>query len=198
MGSEQLNALRQKVNEYNYLMVVVIMVLMFLAYTTHGRVSALETFHADALEGAGMARNPYANDVRYQTYLTDGGGGTQSGGNSFDQSSVYSSHKKGGETFLGGGEPPVLYDIGSVRQARALRSRHGLLRDAAGNPVLDAQGNTIRAKQTSAERIAEYGYNVNATGAAKSEPMWAPVSQEGMWAAANPEGMTDDQLLALD
>jgi hypothetical protein len=145
----------------------------------------------DDLKREGFA-NPYA--ARPLQSRSDQAGGSQPGLSSWGIPPSASSASED-ESFLGGVEAPVFYDIGSVRAARTSRGgKTGVLRDADGNPVMDADGNVILASKkgqylTSAQQ--------RAYGRSAKEGMWAPVN-EGMWTpVAEPkvENMSDEDLI---
>jgi hypothetical protein len=220
MSEQQILQLQQS---FQYALVVVLVLVLFVWYHLSGRLSMLEKKHqvtSDVLEGmCDCGGNPYAN-----TAFRNGGGyiasdsivGSQPGSNGF--SDERTGKKSSG--FFGGGEAPVFYDIGDVRAARTTRGwSTGYATDAAGNPVYDAAGNPVMAAKAgdyksmqrrkalyggpnmknnmdmTDTRMQDAGYFKNAAGnwQIKAEGMWTPASSEGMWSAVNTESFKSDE-----
>jgi hypothetical protein len=97
--------------------------------------------------------------------------------------------------FMGsGGEPPVFYDVGDVRAARATRGwSTGVLTDSAGNPVYGKDGKPVMASKAGdykslARRKALY----KGSTTSGSEGMFVP-TKEGLWSPN--EGFKSDEEL---
>ena len=205
--AEWMKNFNDSVRPYLGFMVVVLLFVLWKCLDNSKRVTKLEVY-VEAQKSEAFCGNPYAS--RLPQSASDPLIGGQPGTNTY---APYGSNinvscgQVADENFFGGPEPPVFYDIGSVRAARTTRGyKTGVLRDSEGNPVMDAQGNVVMASkagdylQNVKDRIAMYGNKGHRY--IKEGMTWAPVEQmkEGWEAVGDPnlvkaEHMSDEELL---